>query len=150
MTTKYAPIKKIQLVREGRIENERISSSGAAISLAKKYFAYLGQDDQEHFAVALLDTKNNVTGIIRITTGTLDASLVHPREVFRPAVAVSASCIVLMHNHPSGDPAPSREDYAVTKRLQEAGKVLGIEVLDHIVYGDFTGECLSIRELGGL
>ncbi len=146
--TKYVPIKRIQLVREGRIENERISSSSAAISLVKRYYESFDDDDQEHFGIVMLDTKNNPLGIVKITTGTLDASLVHPREVFKPAIVQGCSSIVLFHNHPSGDPAPSREDFAVTKRLEEVGKIIGIEILDHIVIGNGTLEGISIRERG--
>ena len=91
-----------------------------------------------------LDTKHRATGIFTVTTGTLDASLVHPREVFRPAVYNGASSVLLFHNHPSGDPTPSREDFHVTRRLKEAGKLIGIDVLDHIIIAD--GEALSIAE----
>ena len=76
----------------------------------------------------------------------MDASLVHPREVFKPAFIEGSSSIIISHNHPSGNPTPSREDIAVTKRLTDAGKLLGIDVLDHIVYGDGTEEAISIRE----
>jgi DNA repair protein RadC len=81
-----------------------------------------------------------------ITVGTLDASLVHPREVFKPALLEGSSAVVLSHNHPSGNTSPSREDVQVTDTLTEAGKLLGISVLDHIIHGDGTGEVLSIRE----
>ena len=87
-----------------------------------------------------LDTKNQVLTSHHTTTGTLDASLVHPREVFQPAIKNAASSILLAHNHPSGDPTPSREDIAVTRRLAE----VGIDVLDHIVLG--KGRCVSIQE----
>lgn len=92
--------------------------------------------DQEEFLIATLDTKRRVRRVIRITRGTLDASLVHPREVFRPAIADAASAILLIHNHPSGDPTPSREDYAITEKLKAIGDIVGILVLDHIVVGD--------------
>jgi DNA repair protein RadC len=92
--------------------------------------------DQEEFLIATLDTKMRVRRVVRITRGTLDASLVHPREVFRPAISDAASAILLIHNHPSGDPTPSREDRAVTERLTEIGKLIGIRVLDHIVVGN--------------
>ena len=80
----------------------------------------------------------------QITVGTLDASLVHPREVFRAAIRDAASSVLLVHNHPSGDPTPSREDIQVTDRLTEVGKLVGIDVLDHIVLG--RGRAVSIRE----
>ena len=90
------------------------------------------------------DTKNQVIDTHQVTVGTLDASLVHPREVFRPAIKDAASSVILVHNHPSGDPTPSREDYAVTDRLTDSGKLLGIDILDHIVLGH--GQAVSIRE----
>jgi len=92
--------------------------------------------DQEEFLIATLNTQLFVRRIVRITRGTLDASLVHPREVFRPAIADAASAILLIHNHPSGDPRPSREDYSVTEKLKAVGEIIGIKVIDHIVVGD--------------
>jgi DNA repair protein RadC len=85
--------------------------------------------------------------VVKVTVGTLDASLVHPREVFKPAFIEGSAAILLSHNHPSGNPEPSREDILVTDRLTEAGKLLGINVLDHIIHGDGTGEVRSIREV---
>ena len=101
--------------------------------------------DQEEFLIAILDTKLQVRRVVRITRGTLDASLVHPREVFRPAIADAASAILLIHNHPSGDPTPSRQDHEVTDRLKKAGDLLGINVIDHIVVGE--GKAISLAEL---
>ena len=92
--------------------------------------------DQEEMVVVLLGTQNNVINIIRSTRGTLNASLVHPREVFRAAVQQAAAAVVLAHNHPSGDSTPSQEDLAVTDRLKKAGEIVGIQVLDHLVIGD--------------
>ncbi len=96
--------------------------------------------------MACLDTKHRVQCIVRITVGTLDATLVHPREVFKPAIIECSASILLSHNHPSGNPTPSREDIQVTDRLTEAGKLIGISVLDHIIHGDGTGEVRSIHE----
>ena len=98
----------------------------------------------EEFHIVCLDTKNKIIATHQISVGTLDASLVHPREVFRPAIKDSASSILLVHNHPSGDPTPSQEDLSVTDRLEESGVTLGIQVLDHIVLGTSGG--VSIRE----
>jgi DNA repair protein RadC len=124
----------------------KISSSGEAIAFCQKHFRRLATDrKQEEFHVVTLDTKNQIIDTHQITVGTLDASLVHPREVFRPAIKDAASSIILVHNHPSGDPTPSREDIAVTNRLTECGKTLGIDVLDHIVLGN--PDATSIREL---
>lgn len=92
--------------------------------------------DQEEFLIATLDTQHRIRRVVRITRGTLDASLVHPREVFRPAIVDCASAILLIHNHPSGDPSPSREDYVITDKLRAVGDIIGIKVLDHIVVGE--------------
>ena len=111
----------------------------------RPYFA--DKRDQEEFLVITLDTKLCPIRIVRVTRGTLDASLVHPREVFRPAIADCASAVILAHNHPSGDSTPSREDIEVTKRLIDAGKILGIRVLDHLVIGDLV---VSLADKGHL
>jgi DNA repair protein RadC len=92
--------------------------------------------DREHFLALLLNVKNQVIAKELISIGTLNTSSVHPRELFKPAIRRSAASIILVHNHPSGDPEPSREDYEVTERLVEAGQLLGIDVLDHIIIGD--------------
>jgi len=102
--------------------------------------------DKEHFRAILLNTKNHVLKVVEISVGSLDSSLVHPRECFRPAVAASAASIILLHNHPSGDPEPSADDIAITKRLKEAGQVVGIDVLDHIIFGQ--GKYVSLKERG--
>ncbi|WAH38964.1 RadC family protein [Alicyclobacillus dauci] len=101
---------------------------------------------KEHFVTLLLDTKHRLLGEETSSIGSLDASIVHPREIFRIAVRRSVSAILCVHNHPSGDPTPSGEDVSVTKRLSQAGRVLGIEVLDHIVIGD--GRYISLRAAG--
>lgn len=103
----------------------------------------------EHFVMMSLSTKNQVIGVHTIFQGSLNASIVHPREVFQRALLNNAASIVVAHNHPSGDPSPSREDIEVTKRLAEAGKLLGIEVLDHLIIGD-NGRYVSLKERGDL
>jgi DNA repair protein RadC len=139
----------------------------AALELGKRLAAYTGEErptvrspeeasalfmsqftglNKEHFRAVLLNTKNHVLKTVEISVGSIDASLVHPRECFRPAVAASAASIILMHNHPSGDPEPSTDDINITKRLKETGKVLGIEVLDHIIFG--AGKYVSLKEKG--
>ncbi|MEO5510453.1 MAG: DNA repair protein RadC [Longimicrobiales bacterium] len=91
---------------------------------------------QEEFRVLLLNTQHAVVRDLLVTRGTLDTSLVHPREVFRAAVAEASSAVILVHNHPSGDPTPSAEDRDVTRQLAEAGRIIGIPVIDHVVIGD--------------
>ncbi len=123
----------------------KITSTKEALEYCQRAFARLATDAvQEEFHIVTLDTKHKPIQTHRITVGTLDASLVHPREVFRAAIRDSASAILLVHNHPSGDPTPSREDHQVTDRLTESGKILGINVLDHIIVA--RERCLSIRE----
>ncbi len=92
--------------------------------------------DREHFVALLLNTKNQVLAREVVSVGTLSSSAVHPRELFKLAIRRSAAAVILLHNHPSGDPWPSQEDIQVTHRLIEAGRIIGIEVLDHIVIGD--------------
>lgn len=99
---------------------------------------------QEHFKTLILDTKNQIISIETITIGTLNASLVHPREVFNLAIRKSAHGIILVHNHPSGHPEPSKEDLLLTERLVESGKIIGISILDHIIIGD--GRFYSFKE----
>ncbi len=103
---------------------------------------------QEHFIVLFLNTKNQVLHRQTIFIGSLNASIVHPREVFKEAVKRSAASIICAHNHPSGDPTPSQEDIQVTRRLQECGKMIGIELLDHLVIGD--RKFISLKEKGYL
>jgi DNA repair protein RadC len=109
--------------------------------------------DREQFWILNLDAKNRLKGPpVRVSEGTLDASLVHPREVFRAAIRCGAAAVVLVHNHPSGDPAPSAEDARVTRELVEAGRALRLRVLDHVILGRRTAErekdFLSLRENG--
>jgi len=106
----------------------------------------LGGLDREHVLGIYLDARHVVQAVRTVSVGTLDASLVHPREVFRPAVALQAAALVVAHNHPSGCPQPSGDDLELTRRLARSGRLLGIELLDHLVVGD--GELVSIREYG--
>jgi len=91
---------------------------------------------KEHFLTLLLDTRNQLIKIAEISIGSLDTSIVHPREVFREAISASAASVILAHNHPSGDPEASEDDIRLTKKLVEAGEIIGIDVLDHIIIGD--------------
>ena len=104
--------------------------------------------DREHFLVILLTSKNTVIGVETISVGTLNASIVHPREALKPAIINSAAAIVLAHNHPSGVPTPSADDITITKRIKKAGEILGIDVLDHVIIGKGTFQ--SLKELGVL
>ncbi len=102
-------------------------------AVVKAIRASIKDKAKEHFKLILLNPRNKIIGISTISIGTLNASLVHPREVFKDAITHSAASVVLAHNHPSGDPEPSEDDITITKRLIEAGKILGIEVTDHVV-----------------
>ena len=111
------------------------------------YFHHEFRDSRkEYFLTLLLDGKNRIIRRVQVSEGSLNQSIVHPREVFVPAVKESAAAIILVHNHPTGDPAPSSEDIAITRRLREAGDIMGIKVLDHIIIGD--GEFVSFVERG--
>lgn len=103
---------------------------------------------KEQFMVLLLDGKNRITRTVLVSEGSLNQSIVHPREAFAPAVRESAAAVLFVHNHPTGDPAPSREDREITGRLKDAGELLGIRMLDHIIIGD--GSYYSFVENGAL
>lgn len=102
---------------------------------------------KEHFLVLSLDTRNHLIGTHKVSIGSLDCSIVHPREVFKEAIADSAASVIFVHNHPSGDPTPSTDDIQLTKRLTEAGEILGIEVLDHIIVCDEDYLSMKARNL---
>lgn len=122
-------------------DRPRLSTPAAvAAHLAPEH----GMHREERFGVVLLDTKHRLIRVLVISQGTLDASLVHPREVFRAAAEHSAAALVLFHNHPSGDPSPSVDDLQLTRRLVEAGEIMGIGVVDHVVLGQACWH--SLRE----
>ena len=126
-------IVKIKMVKDRELRNEYDQKIGTPFSLYKILRTLLEEEDRENFLVISLDTKNHINGI---STGTLNSSLVHPREVFKMAILNNSNSIIIAHNHPSGDTEPSNEDIKVTDRLVECGKILGIEVLDHIIVGE--------------
>ena len=101
---------------------------------------------KEHMKLVLLNVKCNLISVEEISVGSLNASIVHPREVFNPAIRKSSASIIMVHNHPSGDPSPSSEDISITARIAEAGKLIGIELVDHIIIGD--GKYISMKEKG--
>jgi DNA repair protein RadC len=126
-----------------RPENFLLSSPQEVASFLMEEMRYYRK---EYFKIILLNTKNHIISVEDISIGSLNSSIVHPREIFNLPVKKSAASIILVHNHPSGDPTPSREDLEVTKRLVEAGNLLGINVLDHIIVGE--GKFLSFKEKG--
>lgn len=132
-----------RLAREGPLERGRIRGPADVYERCAPGMRDLAQ---EEFRTLLLNTQHAVLRELVITRGTLDTSIVHPREVFRAAITENAAAIVLVHNHPSGDPTPSPEDRTVTGQLAEAGRLVGIPVLDHVVVGD--GRYVSFVEAG--
>jgi DNA repair protein RadC len=128
------------VARAGRERVQLVNPRAVAEYLLPLY----GAAPVEQFGVVLLDTKRRVIRTRVVSVGTLDASVVHPREVFREAVAANAAVLVLFHNHPSGDPEPSRDDDELTQRLVAAGVIMGIDVIDHIILGD--GRYWSLHE----
>lgn len=138
------PIYRVTLVKEGRVPcyDQQIRSSADASTLLHTYLADVGR---EHFVIILLNQKNRVIGVGTISIGRLTASIVHPREVFKGVILSNAASIICGHNHPSGDCQPSREDRAITARLVEAGRLLGISLLDHVIISD-TGKYFSFAD----
>jgi DNA repair protein RadC len=141
------PVYRVTLVRESHLPHTQpqLRSSRDAAVLFRQH---LGEVDREHFMVAMLDQKNKVIGINTVSMGSLTASVVHPREVMKPAILSNAAALVCCHNHPSGAPQPSQEDRVLTKRLVDAGKLLVINVLDHIILGDGSEAYYSFADEG--
>ena len=138
----------LRLVKESSIPynlEKSIANPATAAEIINQVFDMENQPN-EVFAILCLNTKNKVAGAHIISQGSLSSSIVHPREVFKAAIANNAASIILAHNHPSGDPEPSRDDIETTHRLVNAGNILGINVLDHIIIGD--GRYISLKEQG--
>jgi DNA repair protein RadC len=127
---------------------ERRIDPGVRVRSSRDVFEHLHLRLRDHkkeiFLVMLLDSKHRLIREERVSEGSLTASIVHPREVFKPAISELAGAVIAVHNHPSGDPTPSNEDFEITRRLREAGQVIGIQLLDHVILGD--GEFVSFRE----
>ena len=141
------PLYRVVLDRTGSLVKEGSAVVTQGSEAAKLFKQFLGDPPQEHFVLMVLDSRRRVIGINEVSVGTLSASLVHPREVFRAAILLNGAAVIVSHNHPSGDPSPSAEDREATRRLQRAGELLGIPVADHIVIGE--GETFfSFREHG--
>ncbi|MEK4244454.1 DNA repair protein RadC [Psychrobacillus sp. FSL K6-2684] len=142
---KRVDIVSLRMVKESSLlyKDRNVKSPQDGYKLFKQF---LGELDREYFVVMCLDVKNQPTMINVCHIGSLNASIVHPREVMKTAIMSNSASIIVAHNHPSGKPEPSQEDIDVTKRLVEAGKILGIEVLDHLVIGENT--FVSLKEKG--
>jgi DNA repair protein RadC len=140
---------RVQFVaeREDFTTGRRCASSEDVERVARAIYCTLDAD-KEHFLLLGMNNKNRVNGFKVVSTGSLTASLVHPREVWRSALFLCAAAVVFVHNHPSGDPAPSPEDIEITRRLKETAEVLGIRLLDHVVLG--TDRFFSFSDRGML
>lgn len=147
-TTKLTENKRVVLEKEVSMNcpelSYKIMSPGDAAVIGRE-FMRIHEEPEEYMYMICMNTKNKVIGVFEISHGTVNASLVTPREVFQKALLANATSIIVMHNHPSGDSKASREDIEVTKRLVEAGKIVGVEVLDHIIIGD---QYSSLKEQG--
>ncbi len=146
-----AAARLLACVEMSRRAGRPVSDTRPLVSTPEDVVAICGPQlrgaDREHFWTLALNTKNRLIRIIEVSVGSLSASIVHPRELFKDAVRVSAASVILVHNHPSGDASPSGADVQLTKRLMRAGDVLGVEVLDHVIIGD-GGTHASLRDLG--
>jgi len=139
---------RVVLVKEkvGRYELPKKIDSPERAYKAITAITSVEEEAQEVFGVLILNTKHKIVAVHEVSRGALNTSIVHPREVFKPAVLHNAAAIICFHNHPSGDPEPSKDDIETTKRLIEAGKIMGIEILDHIIVGD--DRYVSLKERG--
>jgi len=133
-------------VKEDLVNYLRPGSRFTAPAQIYETFRFLMAETKEHFVTMHLDGKNRIVCMDMVSIGSLNQSIVHPREVYKTACLSNAASIVLVHQHPTGDASPSQEDIAITRRLKEAGEIMGIRVLDHVIIGD--GEYVSFVERG--
>jgi DNA repair protein RadC len=131
----FIPLYRVSLVRDRRVqfETNSLNNSRAAHFMVRKLIKKHGQPDREQFCVVLLNAKNGIIGFNIVSTGDLTSASVHPREVLKPAILANASAMILCHNHPSGDVTPSSSDYAVTEKIIQAAKFVGIQVHEHLI-----------------
>lgn len=142
--TKY----RLELVKESSklYEVEKKVSCPSDVYNQLESIFNLSNQAEEVLVMLVLDIKNKIIGAFEVSRGSLNSSIVHPREVFKRALLINGASIILGHNHPSGDTKPSKEDIEVTLRLKEGGRILGIEILDHVIVGD--REYTSLKEIG--
>lgn len=143
--TRHLSVVRVCLVKERPViyGNQKMT---APVQTAEAFRALLPDIDREYFVIFILDGKNRIASCNVVSVGSLNSAIVHPREVFKAAILANGACVILAHNHPSGDPQPSNEDISLTRRLKESGDILGIKVLDHIIVGDDS--YLSFAERG--
>lgn len=132
-----------RFARQSRTNGSRVRTPQ---DIARLFMDEMMHHDREHFKAAYLDTKNQLLKVVTVSIGSLNASIVHPREILKPAISTSAASIILVHNHPTGDPTPSKEDIEFTSRFAKCGELIGIELLDHVIIG--AGRYQSLKEGG--
>lgn len=143
---KCVNIVSLKMIKESSVmySNRKISTPGEAVDLLR----YLLEEcDREKMLVCCLNTKNEPTNISVVSVGSLNSSIVHPREVFKTAIVSNSASIIIAHNHPSGNAQPSKEDINITERIKNAGKIIGIEMIDHIIIGE-GNNYKSLKEEG--
>lgn len=148
--TKLTPDKKVTLEKElsvNRPDLDKTIRSPENVDTFARNFLHLNEQSEEYLYMICMNVKNVITSVFELSHGNVNSSIVGIREMFQKALLANAVSIIVMHNHPSGDPKPSREDVEVTKRMVEAGRILGVEVLDHIIIGD---SYCSLKEKGYL
>jgi DNA repair protein RadC len=145
----HIPGFRIALVREPGVRLAERPQIRVPAEAAPMLAQSIGESDREVFVIAMLTIRHRVLGLHTVSVGCLTSSLVHPREVFKPAILSGSAAILAAHPHPSGDPEPSTDDIALTRRLAAAGQLLGIELLDHLILGE-GGRFVSLRERGVL
>lgn len=145
-SAKRVDIVSLKVVKESSLlyGKRKISSPSDAIEIGR---SMLDGSDREKLLLCCLNTKNEPTNLNIVSIGSLNSSIVHPREVFKLAILGNSASIILFHNHPSGDTTPSKEDINITERIKEAGKIIGIELIDHIILGD-ENKYTSLKEKG--
>ncbi|EEH99447.1 DNA repair protein RadC [Clostridium sp. 7_2_43FAA] len=143
---KRVDIVSLKVVKESSLlyGRRKISSPSDAVEIGR---SMLDGSDREKLLLCCLNTKNEPTNLNIVSIGSLNSSIVHPREVFKLAILGNSASIILFHNHPSGDTTPSKEDINITERIKEAGKIIGIELIDHIILGD-ENKYTSLKEKG--
>jgi DNA repair protein RadC len=148
LPTRYrVKVLNVHVVREPQQATRKLKASSPeeAAAVARQL---IPDDDREHFGVLCLDSQNGVNGYHEVSVGSLSASIVHPREVFRAAILWGAAHLIIVHNHPSGDPTPSKEDVALTRQLAEGARLLGIKLHDHVIIGNGTDAFASLSQRG--
>ena len=140
---------QFRVVREANQPDARVLTGPAETERFIREIELLPDDAREHFGAIYLDAQNQIVATHEVSVGTLATSLVHPREVFGPALRImGVASVLLAHNHPSGDPTPSREDIRLTRALCEAARLLDLRIHDHVILGDGSGRYVSLAEMG--